>query len=155
MIWASLRPQISAKNRRKEEAKRSQSRGLAGIPALPEASDSDSSLKSATEEWSPQSNAQKRRSGFPEIEAQLLPSLRDTIDRMTLAPSRASTPFKTGSPSQHTRENDTQKRRSSSDLRTPASRKGTRHSDLRELTKYNVGDEEPPTPNPLKFYSFQ
>ena len=145
----------NTKNRPKEEAKRSQSRGLAGVPALPEASNSDSSLKSSNEEWSPKSNAQKRRSGFPDIEAQLLPSLRDTIDRMTLAPSRASTPFKTGSPSQNTRESDTQKRRSSPDLRTPTSRKGTRHPDSRELTKYNLGDEEPLIPNPTNFYSNQ
>jgi hypothetical protein len=141
------------KNRPKEEVKRNHSRGLAGVQAPPEASNSESSLKSATEEWSPQSNAQKRRSGFPDIEAQLLPSLRDTIDRMTLAPSRASTPFKTRSPSESARENHTQKRRSSPDLRTPTLRKGTRHPDSRELTKYNVGDGEPLTPNPSNFYS--
>lgn len=146
-------PNSNTKNRPKEEAKRNHSRGLTGVQAPPEASNSESSLKSATEEWSPQSNAQKRRSGFPDIEAQLLPTLRDTIDRMTLAPPRASTPFKTRSPSESTRENHMQKRRSSPDLRTPTSRKSTRHPDLRELTKYNLGDEEPLTPDPSNFYS--
>jgi len=34
---------------------------------------------------------QSTRNGFTELEAQLLPSLRDTIDRMTGAPSRLST----------------------------------------------------------------
>ena len=145
----------NTKNRAKGEAKRNQSRGLAEVRASPEASNSESSFTSAIEEWSPQSNAQKRRSGFPDIEAQLLPSLRDTIDRMTLAPSRASTSFKTGSPSENTRENHTQKRRLSPDLRTPTSRKDTRHPDPRELTKYNHGDEEPLTPNPSNVYSNQ
>ncbi|KJA17347.1 hypothetical protein HYPSUDRAFT_1023902 [Hypholoma sublateritium FD-334 SS-4] len=35
-------------------------------------------------------------SGIPHLETQLLPSLRDTIDRMTGTPSRASFPFKMG-----------------------------------------------------------
>ncbi|KAH9475165.1 RhoGEF domain-containing protein gxcJ [Psilocybe cubensis] len=39
---------------------------------------------------------QSSRSELTGIEAQLLPSLRDTIDRMTGAPSRASSPYRTG-----------------------------------------------------------
>ena len=151
--------QPSTKNRPKEEAKRKQSKSLSGIQTPPEASNSESSLVSAAGKWSSQpsaiANPQKRRSGFPDIEPQLLPSLRDTIDRMTRAPSRASTPFKMGSPSENPQENYTQKRRSSPDLRTPTSGKGARHPDLRESTKYNLGDEETLTPNYSNAYSDQ
>ena len=59
-----------------------------GFPPHPEASSSDSSLtKSAGGAFPRQSISTPQypasRSGFPELEAHLLPSLRDTVDRMT------------------------------------------------------------------------
>jgi hypothetical protein len=52
-------------------------------------SDSDSSMLSNLEDHVPDLNELRGiKNGLPELEAQLLPSLRDTIDRMTGGSSR-------------------------------------------------------------------
>jgi len=65
-------------------------RGLPRILSVHTASGSESSTLSNVEEHVPDLNdlmkRQNIKSGFPELEAQLLPSLRDTIDRMTGVP---------------------------------------------------------------------
>jgi len=62
------------------------------IPRVHLSSDSGSSVLSNTEEHAPDLTQLKGlQTGIPGLEAQLLPSLRDTIDRMTGAPSRTYT----------------------------------------------------------------
>lgn len=56
-------------------------------------SESESLVNRRTDERAQRSELQ---SGIPHLETQLLPSLRDTIDRMTGTPSRASVRFETG-----------------------------------------------------------
>ena len=66
------------------------SRGLPRVISVHTASASESSTLSNVEEHVPDLNdlmkRQNIKNGFPELEAQLLPSLRDTIDRMTGVP---------------------------------------------------------------------
>jgi hypothetical protein len=77
----------------------------------PEPSDSESSLNLAIREAHQRHNAQ---SGIPNLETQLLPSLRDTIHRMTCTPS-SSSQYKSGG------ETDKRASRSQSRRNSPSS----------------------------------
>lgn len=113
----------------------------------PEPSDSESSLNLAIREAHQRHNAQ---SGIPNLEAQLLPSLRDTIDRMTCAPSRASSQYKTGGGTDK-RASRSQSRRNSPNP-TPAPMPKNSHSQIYSPRNNDMAMSpniysEQPTPN--------
>lgn len=79
---------IPAKRPMDESAKRGHFRD--------QASDTPSESESLVTPIDERTQRSELHSGIPHLETQLLPSLRDTIDRMTGTSLRASLPFKTG-----------------------------------------------------------
>ncbi|KDR73011.1 hypothetical protein GALMADRAFT_745308 [Galerina marginata CBS 339.88] len=127
----------------------------------PDPSSSESSLVSVADNQLLASNKlskhQRTQSGFLELEAQLLPSLRDTIDRMTRVPLRASTPFKTGAGNTEFsgRRNRDTARQISPEPRTTATSTSNeaRRARSKSSPRYSPSNDALKTPNIPHIYS--
>ena len=89
---------VSPKSSRRDHTPRTYSKNAAPVSRTPQVQDSDSfsEVISFQEIPSPRTNSHLRReasrASIPDLETQLLPSLRDTIDRMTRPPSTSFDP---------------------------------------------------------------
>jgi len=153
---------IDPKSHRRDHGPRIYSKNAAPTSRTPQFSDSElsSEINSDSELPSPRTNSNLRRetprAGIPDLETQLLPSLRDTIDRMTRPPSASfnSVPVYLDDGQ---REHHKQRRRISPEpMTTPTQHNiNTKSANLLSKHRYSPIANELTTPNLSRIYSNQ